>query len=78
MLFSVKADAFGSAAKQFKQYGGQLSCNDKNQAAWVCNAKGSRGRPQSPLVASADAKPLRDKKCSWFSLQIQMKSSEIK
>lgn len=41
---------------------GQLSCNDKNQAAWVCNAKGSRGRPQSPLVALAGAKPLRNKK----------------
>lgn len=41
---------------------GQLSCNDKNQAAWVCNAKGSRGRPQSPLVAPAGAKPLRNKK----------------
>ena len=68
MLFSVKADAFGSAAKQFKQHGGQLSCNDKNQAAWVCNAKGSRGRPQTfvcfhcPLVAPAGAKsPVQQK-----------------
>lgn len=41
---------------------GQLSCNDKNQAAWVCNAKESRGRPQSPLVAPAGAKLLRNKK----------------
>ena len=68
MLFSVKADAFGSAAKQFKQHGGQLSCNDKNQAAWECNAKESRGRPQTfvcfhrPLVASADAKPSAQQK----------------
>ena len=81
MLFSVKADAFGSAAKQFKQHGGQLSCNDKNQAAWVCNAKGSRGRPQTfvcfhcPLVASADAKPLRNKK---VQLVLTPKSNEIK
>ena len=75
MLFSVKADAFGSAAKQFKQHGGQLSCNDKNQAAWVCNAKGSRGRPQSPLVASADAKPLCNNKTL---LNFTPKSNEIK
>ena len=31
-------------------------CNMKNQAAWEAKAKGSRGRPQSPLVASAEAK----------------------
>jgi len=30
-------------------------CSDKNQAAWECNAKVSKGRPQSPLVASAEA-----------------------
>ena len=60
---------------------GQLSCNDKNQAAWVCNAKGSRGRPQTfvcfhcPLVASADAKPLRNKK---VQLVLTPKSNEIK
>jgi hypothetical protein len=28
----------------------------------VCTAKGSRGRAQSPLVAPAGAKPLRNKK----------------
>ena len=54
---------------------GQLSCNDKNQAAWVCNAKESRGRPQSPLVASADAKSLRNKK---MQLVLTPKSNEIK
>ena len=31
-------------------------CNNQNQETWVCIAKGSRGRPQSPLVASAEAK----------------------
>lgn len=43
MLFSVKALQF---------------CNDKNQVTGVCTAKGSRGRPQSPLAAPAGAKPL--------------------
>jgi hypothetical protein len=33
-------------------------CNMKNQAAWRTKAKGSRGRPQSPLVAPAGAKSL--------------------
>lgn len=28
----------------------------------MCTAKGSRGRPQSPLVAPAGVKPLRNKK----------------
>ena len=31
-------------------------CNNQNQETWVCIAKGSRWRPQSPLVASAEAK----------------------
>ena len=47
MLFSVKALRF---------------CHDKNQVTGACTAKGSRGRPQSPLVAPAGAKPLRNKK----------------
>lgn len=47
MLFSVKALRF---------------CHDKNQVTGVCTAKGSRGRPQSPLAAPAGAKPLRNKK----------------
>jgi len=29
MLFSVKADAFGSAAKQFKQHGGKFPATIK-------------------------------------------------
>ena len=114
MLFSVKADAFGSASKQFKQHGGSFPVTIKNkphgcamrrgrggdrrrssvsiapssrsqtrnplrskkvQATWECNAKGSRGRPQSPLVASADAKPLRNKK---VQLVLTPKSNEFK
>ena len=49
MLFSVKALRF---------------CHDKNQVTGVCTAKGSRGRPQSPLVAPADAKPSAQQKSS--------------
>ncbi len=114
MLFSVKADAFGSASKQFKQHGGSFPVTIKTkphgcamrrgrggdrrrssvsiapssrpqtrnplrskkvQATWECNAKESRGRPQSPLVASADAKPLRNKK---VQLVLTTKSNEFK
>ena len=49
MLFSVKALQF---------------CHDKNQVTGVSTAKGSRGRAQSPLVASADAKPSAQQKSS--------------
>ncbi len=39
-------------------------CNEKNQETWKCSAKGRRGRPQSPRLASAEAKPLATKKTS--------------
>ena len=33
-------------------------CNDENQAAWVCTAKGCRGRPQTSSVFIApDSRP---------------------
>ena len=32
-------------------------CYEKNQVTWRCAAKGWRGRPQSPLLASAEAPP---------------------
>ena len=34
-----------------------LPANDNGQAAWVCAAKGCRGRPQSPRLAPAGAIP---------------------
>ena len=34
----------------------EIPCNDKDQETWVCTAKGCRGRPQSPRLASAEAK----------------------
>ena len=34
-----------------------LPANDNGQAAWVCTAKGCRGRPQSPRLAPAGAIP---------------------
>ena len=64
MLFSVKALRF---------------CHDKNQVTGVCTAKGARGRPQSPLVASADAKPsAQQKNAVGFPPKNQMNSNEIK
>ena len=92
MLFSVKADAFGSAAKQFKPHGCAMRRgrggdrkapssrpqtrnplrNKKVQAAWECTAKGSRGRPQSPLVAPAGAKsPAQQKNAVDFYPKIK-------
>ena len=59
----------------FGQSGCVRFCRETVQAAWECTAKGSRGRPQSPLVASADAKPLRNKK---VQLVLTPKSNEIK
>ena len=35
---------------------GEIPCHDKDQETWVCTAKGCRGRPQSPRLASAEAK----------------------
>ena len=37
--------------------GASSFCNNKNQETWECAAKGSRGRPQSPLVAPVGAIP---------------------
>mgnify|MGYP001518734969 CR=1 FL=1 len=98
MLFSVKADVFGSAAKQFKPHGSALRRgrggdrkapssrpqtrnplrNKKVQATWECNAKESRGRPQTfvclhcPLVAPAGAKsPAQQKNAVGFPSKIK-------
>ena len=62
MLFSVKADAFGSAAKQFKQHGSALRRFPKGErkALW--------SRPQT-------RNPLRDKK---MQLVFPPKSNEFK
>ena len=40
-------------------------CYEKNQVTWRCAAKGWRGRPQSPLLASAEAPPLLSEKSRY-------------
>ena len=40
-------------------------CYEKNQVTWRCAAKGWRGRPQSPLLASAEATPLLSEKSRY-------------
>ena len=40
-------------------------CYEKNQITWRCAAKGWRGRPQSPLLASAEANPLLSEKSRY-------------
>ena len=40
-------------------------CYEKNQVTWRCAAKGWRGRPQSPLLASAEANPLLSEKSRY-------------
>ena len=46
----------------FGQSGCVRFCRETVQAAWVSAAKVSKGRAQSPLVAPAGAKPLRNNK----------------
>ena len=62
MLFSVKADAFGSAAKQFKPHGSALR-------------RGRGGDRKAPSSRPQTRNPLRNKK---VQLVLTPKSNEIK
>ena len=62
MLFSVKADAFGSAAKQFKPHGSALR-------------RGQGGDRKAPSSRPQTRNPLRNKK---VQLVLTPKSNEIK
>ena len=51
--------------------GAFFPCHNKNQVAWVCTAKVSKGRSQSPLVAPAGAKsPACGKEPLWSQDQL--------
>ena len=62
MLFSVKADAFGSAAKQFKPHGSALR-------------RGRGGERKAPSSLPQERNPLHNKK---VQLILTPKSNEIK
>ena len=65
MLFSVKADAFGSAAKQFKPHGSAMR-------------RGRGGDRKAPSSLPQERNPLRNKRKQSFFPQNQMNSNEIK
>ena len=68
MLFSVKADAFGSAAKQFKQHGGSFPVTIKTKPHGCAMRRGRGGdrRRSSVYIAPSSRpqtrNPLRNKK----------------
>ena len=66
MLFSVKADAFGSAAKQFKQHGGSFPVTIKTKPQGV-QCEGVEGATAKPPRRSRRSEILCvTKKYSWF------------
>jgi len=81
MLFSVKADAFGSAAKQFKQHGGSFPVTIKTKPHGCAMRRGRGGdrRRSSVYIAPSslpqERNPLRNKK---MQLVLTPKSNEIK
>ena len=70
MLFSVKADAFGSAAKQFKQHGGSFPVTIKTKPHGCAMRRGRGGDRRRSSVSIAPSSrpqtrnPLRSKKSS--------------
>lgn len=81
MLFSVKADAFGSAAKQFKQHGGSfpVTIKTKPHGSAMRRGRGGDRRRSSVYIAPSslpqERNPLRNKK---VQLVLTPKSNEIK
>ena len=73
MLFSVKADVFGSAAKQFKQHGGSFPVTIKTKPHG-CAMRRSRGGDRKASLPQ-ERNPLRNKK---VQLVLTPKSNEIK
>ena len=75
MLFSVKADAFGSAAKQFKQHGGSFPVTIKTKPHGCAMRRGRGGDRKAPSSLPQERNPLRNKK---VQLVLTPKSNEIK
>ena len=81
MLFSVKADAFGSAAKQFKPHGGSFPVTIKTKPHGSALRRGRGGDRRRSSVSIAPSSrpqtrnPLRNKK---MQLVLTPKSNEIK
>ena len=75
MLFSVKVDAFGSAAKQFKQHGGSFPVTIKTKPHGCAMRRGRGGDRKAPSSRPQARNPLCNKK---VHLVLTPKSNEIK
>ena len=75
MLFSVKADAFGSAAKQFKPHGGSFPVTIKTKPHGCAMRRGRGGDRKAPSSLPQERNPLCNKKTQ---LVLTPKSNEIK
>ncbi len=67
MLFSVKADAFGSAAKQFKQHGGSFPVTIKTKPHGCAMRRGRGGDRKAPSSRPQTRNTLRNKKTQSLS-----------
>lgn len=61
MLFSVKADAFGSAAKQFKQHGGSFPVTIKTKPHGCAMRRGRGGDRKAPSPLPQERNPCEPK-----------------
>ncbi len=66
MLFSVKADAFGSAAKQFKQYGGSFPVTIKTKPHGCAMRRGRGGDRKAPSSRPQTRNPCVTKNAVGF------------
>ena len=81
MLFSVKADAFGSAAKQFKQHGGSfpVTIKTKPHGCAMRRGRGDDRRRSSVYIAPSSLPQERNSLCNnKILLNFTPKSNEIK
>ena len=78
-IFNEKAVLWGNSkgirTQESRPQARNPFCCDKRPATWVCNAKGSRGRPQSPLVAPAGAIPPATQKTTTLASEKKAEKS---
>ena len=83
MLFSVKADAFGSASKQFKQHGGSFPVTIKTKPHGCAMRRGRGGdRRRSSVSIAPSSRPQTRNPCATCNKKVQLvltpNSNEIK
>ena len=78
VLLQSSVNSFGSVAKQFKQYGGSFPVTIKTKPHGCAMRRSRGGDRKAPSSRPQTRNPCTTKESSRFSLQNQMKSSEIK